>query len=236
MAELLASGADRWPAPTADALTHVTETLLTHLDRPSAEPPLAATAYLTRESTATGDDDGATTHRGSDATAQETLRHLAERLRTRAEGPVPAVVAAPHGPLSGADWTATRLLAAVLRADDTTRTAGTGSAVEGSASTVPVPRRVEASVVRHVLAWLAADHPGQTIEIRVPPHGAVQCGVEGSTLAHTRGTPPNVVETDPTTWLRLAGGRLGWAEARAAGRVSASGHRADLSAWLPLLG
>ena len=73
--------------------------------------------------------------------------------------------------------------------------------------------------------------PGHSVELRVPPFIAVQC-VEGP--RHTRGTPPNVVETDPATWLRLATGAVSWADAVAAGRVSASGNRADLSALLPL--
>ena len=51
---------------------------------------------------------------------------------------------------------------------------------------------------------------------------------------HTRGTPPNVVETDAGTWLRLATGELTWDDAVAEGRVSASGNRADLSPHLPL--
>ena len=60
---------------------------------------------------------------------------------------------------------------------------------------------------------------------------AVQC-LPGP--AHTRGTPPNVVETDPVTWVRLATRRLGWADAVASGAVYASGPRADLAAYLPL--
>jgi hypothetical protein len=52
---------------------------------------------------------------------------------------------------------------------------------------------------------------------------------------HTRGTPPNVVETDPLTWIRLATGRLAWKDAVAEGKVSASGERADLGELLPLL-
>ncbi len=67
----------------------------------------------------------------------------------------------------------------------------------------------------------------------MPPYGAVQC-VAGP--RHTRGTPPNVVETDPLTWIALATGRQRWADAIAAGRVRASGTRADLSAHLPLAG
>jgi hypothetical protein len=69
------------------------------------------------------------------------------------------------------------------------------------------------------------------VELRVPPHVAVQC-IEGP--RHTRGTPPNVVETDAATWLRLATGELSWGTALAEGRVTASGNRADLSALLPL--
>jgi hypothetical protein len=76
----------------------------------------------------------------------------------------------------------------------------------------------------------AAAHPGRTVELRIPPYVAVQC-LEGP--RHTRGTPPNVVETDPLTWLLLCAGRLDWAVARREGRLSASGERADLSGLLP---
>jgi hypothetical protein len=85
--------------------------------------------------------------------------------------------------------------------------------------------------VRATLSALAAKVPGRSVEVRVPPYGAVQC-VGGP--RHTRGTPPNVVEMDPPTWLELATGRTSWAEAVAAGRIRASGVRADLSGFLPL--
>jgi len=87
------------------------------------------------------------------------------------------------------------------------------------------------TAVRYLLETLAERAPGKAVEVRVPPVAAVQC-VPGP--AHTRGTPPNVVETDPVTWFRLATGRLGWAAAVGAGAVRASGARADLSAYLPL--
>lgn len=93
------------------------------------------------------------------------------------------------------------------------------------------PRAEVTTAVRFALEELADLAPGRTVEVRVPPAGAVQC-VEGP--RHTRGTPPNVVETDPETWLGLVTGGIGWAEALADGRVSASGERADLSAYLPL--
>jgi uncharacterized SCP-like protein len=86
--------------------------------------------------------------------------------------------------------------------------------------------------VTYLLGLLAGRAPGKAVEVRVPPYAAVQC-VEGP--RHTRGTPPNVVETDPVTWIALAAGRAGWAQAVATGKVRASGPRSDLSAWLPLL-
>jgi|SRR3989440_2416278 len=86
--------------------------------------------------------------------------------------------------------------------------------------------------VRALLSELAVRAPGRSVEVRVPPYGAIQC-VAGP--RHTRGTPPNVVETDPVTWVELATGRLGWEQAQRSGRVVASGVRTDLSAYLPLL-
>ena len=86
--------------------------------------------------------------------------------------------------------------------------------------------------VRGLLALLAERAPGHSVEVRVPPYGAVQC-VEGP--RHRRGTPPNVIECEPIVFLELATGRLGFAEAVAAGKVSASGQRADLSEHLPLI-
>jgi hypothetical protein len=92
-------------------------------------------------------------------------------------------------------------------------------------------RPVLRDAVRALLAELARRAPGRSVEVRVPPFGAIQC-VPGP--RHTRGTPPNVVETDPMTWLLLATGRLSWPEAVASGRVVASGIRTDLSALLPV--
>ncbi|WP_158847106.1 sterol carrier family protein [Saccharothrix deserti] len=93
-------------------------------------------------------------------------------------------------------------------------------------------RPVLAAAVRLSLRTLEQIAPGRSVEVRVPPFAAVQC-VAGP--RHTRGTPPNVIETDPRTWLELAVGRLGWAEAVEDAKVSASGSRADLSTLLPVL-
>ncbi len=87
-------------------------------------------------------------------------------------------------------------------------------------------------VVKALAASLAEQHPGRTVEVRVPPYTAVQC-LEGP--RHTRGTPPNVVEADPIAWVRLCAGRDSWAALVADGRVRASGERSDLSGMLPLV-
>jgi hypothetical protein len=92
-------------------------------------------------------------------------------------------------------------------------------------------RPVLRDAVRVLLSELARRAPGRSVEVRVPPFGAIQC-VAGP--RHTRGTPPNVVETDPITWVLAATGRLSWADAVADGRIRASGIRTDLSDHLPL--
>jgi hypothetical protein len=86
--------------------------------------------------------------------------------------------------------------------------------------------------VRATLGWLAQSNPGRSVEIRVPPHGAVQAIADGP--RHTRGTPPNVVEMNAVTWLALVAGTESWVDAVADGRISASGTRADLSGLLPM--
>jgi len=83
---------------------------------------------------------------------------------------------------------------------------------------------------RFLCEELAARAPGHAVEVRIPPYAVVQC-LTGP--RHTRGTPPNVVEADPVTWVQLATGRLAWATATHDGRVRASGERADLSSLLP---
>ena len=93
-------------------------------------------------------------------------------------------------------------------------------------------RAVLRAAVKESLAALAELAPGHSVEVRVPPFGAVQC-ISGP--RHTRGTPPNVVEADPRTWLELATGVRTWEEAVHHGRLRASGSRAaEVAALLPL--
>ena len=93
-------------------------------------------------------------------------------------------------------------------------------------------RTVRGTAVRYTLEELGERAPGRSVEVRVPPFGVVQC-VEGP--RHTRGTPPNVVETDAQTWLLLATGAMTWPAALAEGVLRVSGTRADVSPWLPLV-
>ncbi len=79
---------------------------------------------------------------------------------------------------------------------------------------------------------MGEDAPGHSVEVRVPPFAAVQC-VAGS--VHRRGTPPNVVQCDPRTWLRLATGLLTLEEAAAAGAEVSGAHAADVAHWLPVV-
>jgi uncharacterized protein (TIGR03083 family) len=135
------------------------------------------------------------------------------------------VVLGRRGAVRLGDYLLTRVIEIAVHADDLARS------VPG-ASPPRLPKDTVRLAVRALLDVVAERAPGRTVEVRVPPHAAVQC-VEGP--RHTRGTPPNVVEMGATTWLRLAAGRTRWVDEVDAARVSASGDRADLSAYLPLL-
>ncbi|WP_176357839.1 sterol carrier family protein [Mycobacterium persicum] len=100
--------------------------------------------------------------------------------------------------------------------------------------TRPAPDRdALATAVRLTARTLSALAPGASVEVRIPPFAAVQC-VSGP--KHTRGTPPNVVETTPRTWLLLVTGLLTIEDAAANGGLILSGPRArDIASWLPLV-
>jgi len=85
--------------------------------------------------------------------------------------------------------------------------------------------------VRYLLEELSFLRPGRSVEVRVPPLGAVQC-VEG--LTHRRGTPPNTVELGPVEWFALAVGEVSWQSLVSSGKILASGTRADISDAMPI--
>ncbi|MFC5213883.1 maleylpyruvate isomerase family mycothiol-dependent enzyme [Streptomyces coerulescens] len=135
------------------------------------------------------------------------------------------LLAARTGVMTLADYLVTRTVELVVHSDDL------NAAVPGLR--IPYDRQALAACTRLLADALAVKAPGGSTEVRIPPYAVVQC-VEGP--RHTRGTPPNVVETDPLTWVRLATGRLAWRDAVAEAKVSASGERADLGGLLPLMG
>lgn len=158
--------------------------------------------------------------------AAEAVDAAAARMEPFLEDAVRADRIVPHvfGAMRALDMTVTRLVELVVHGDDLARATG----VE-----VVHDRQAVAAVTRLLADALAVKAPGNSVEVRIPPYAAVQC-VEGP--RHTRGTPANVVETDPMTWIRLATGRLEWRSAVDDTAVSASGERADLAPYLPVLG
>ncbi|NLU68500.1 maleylpyruvate isomerase family mycothiol-dependent enzyme [Streptomyces sp. HNM0574] len=173
--------------------------------------------------------DGAPEAAGEAATTEDGAARLDEavaQLEPVLESAVreDVLVSTRLGVMRMLDFTVTRLVELVVHSDDLARATG---------APVTLDRQALAVTVRLLADLLAVRAPGGAVEVRVPPFAVVQC-VEGP--RHTRGTPPNVVETDPRTWLRLATGRTRWADAVAVGAVSASGERADLTGQLPVLG
>ena len=130
-----------------------------------------------------------------------------------------------RGPITAVDWATTRLVEVVIHSDDLARSFP-------EREPVPLHRAALATAVRTLAEIFATAHPGRSVEVRIAPFVAVQA-VPGP--RHTRGTPPNVVETDPLTWIRVATGRAVFADAVADGRIAASGNRADLTPYLPVL-
>ncbi|HEU5271965.1 MAG TPA: sterol carrier family protein [Jatrophihabitans sp.] len=202
--------------------------LLGAWDAPVDEPPLALYEYVARYREDAAAIDAVTAELAADRTPDDLLAELdllLERVGSRLAEPMPKVVRAPRGPIAAADYLTTRIFEVLAHADDLSRSLP-------EREPIAFDRKALAAGVRGLAGMLAGKYPGRSVEVRVPPFAAVQA-IEGP--RHTRGTPPNVVETDGTTFLRLATGRADWAEAVAAGLVRASGNRADLSAYLPLL-
>lgn len=90
--------------------------------------------------------------------------------------------------------------------------------------------------VRALVAALSERFPGRSIEFRVPPVAAVQVGSLTDGPTHTRGTPPNVIETNPRVFVALATGRMKWNDAWHAGQLNISGVHADEAArMIPII-
>ncbi|MEV6259193.1 sterol carrier family protein [Streptomyces sp. NPDC051784] len=161
-------------------------------------------------------------HPGLDALYEETTARFEDLVPVTAAAE--RLVSTRAGTMRLGDFLVTRTVELVVHTDDLNRATGLD---------IPYDRQALAACTRLLADALADRAPGGAVEVRVPPFAVVQC-IGGP--RHTRGTPPNVVETDPLTWVRLATGRTGWAEALDSARVGASGERADLAPLLPLMG
>lgn len=190
---------------------------------PRAEVPLLDWPFGTSSRAASNAEQARELAAGSEPAA--LYGEVAERFAALLpEIPDSRIVAARAGAMTLVDFLVTRILELVVHTDDLSRATG----VE-----IPYDRQALACCVRFLADALAAAAPGGSVEVRVPPYAVVQC-IEGP--RHTRGTPPNVVETDPLTWIGLATGRTAWKTALDEARISASGERADLAHLLPLMG
>lgn len=173
------------------------------------------------EAIAEGSHTFAEAHPDLGALGTEVERRITEALT---EAPQGRLIDTRAGGMTLDDYLVTRTIELAVHTDDL------NAAVP--ALHIPYDRHALATCVRLLADTLATKAPGGSTEVRIPPYAVVQC-VAGP--KHTRGTPPNVVETDPLTWLRLATGRLDWATARDEAKISASGERADLGDLLPLM-
>jgi uncharacterized protein (TIGR03083 family) len=208
-------------------LVLVYEGLVRLLARVSVEPALSNAEFVRRYRRDVSLIDASTRRVAAETTPDGLLARLRgalEAVRVALAQPAPAVIDTPRGPVRPADFVATRVIEVVVHCDDLSRST--------DRTPITLDRDALALTTRELVAIAAAQAPGRTVELRVPPFAATQL-IAGP--RHTRGTPPNVVETDPVTWLRLATGRVGWAGELRAGRVRASGQRSDLSGCLPLL-
>ena len=83
-----------------------------------------------------------------------------------------------------------------------------------------------AARVKEILDLIKKSSPGKSVELRIPPYGAIQC-VLG--INHKRGTPPNTVEMSAQVLIQLSQNPERWDEFVASGQITASGVASDLS-------
>jgi uncharacterized protein (TIGR03083 family) len=203
------------------------------LDEQTKGPPLPIYEFVRRYRRDVEMITAATLEASAGLAVREVLVRLEaaiDDLATRFEADVQPsqVINTRRGPTTIEDYIATRIIELVVHTDDLNRSIP-------EATPAVLHRGALSRCTRTLAAILAGQHPGRSVEVRVPPYAAVQCAIGDPGPSHTRGTPPNVVETNPLTFLRLTTGRITWADAVADGAVHASGLRADLAGVLPLL-
>ncbi len=81
--------------------------------------------------------------------------------------------------------------------------------------------------VKVILKIIQELSPGRSVELRITPYGVIQC-VAG--VNHRRGTPPNTVEMNGQTLIKLIRKPTLWGSFCESGQIQASGTLSDLSA------
>jgi uncharacterized protein (TIGR03083 family) len=203
------------------------------LSQPTSERPLPNAEYVRtyrrNVDSITERTRATTSDHSSLALVSQLDLAIGEVAATLAAAELGSVIRASRGPVQATDFVATRIVEVVVHADDLTRSLP-------DRRPIPLHRAALSRCTRTLAEILANQQPGRSVEVRVPPYAAVQCSTSGDPgPSHTRGTPPNVVETDPLTFMRLATGRISWDDGVSAGTVTASGLRANLSSVLPVL-
>ncbi|QNE75995.1 maleylpyruvate isomerase family mycothiol-dependent enzyme [Streptomyces finlayi] len=207
------------------ALSRVTESL----EEPEPAGPKPGLALLEWPFSTAGRAEAIADETRTLAAAYPGLDTLYAEVTSRFDERVPEVpgdrlVTTRAGTMRLGDFLVTRTVELVTHTDDLNAATGLD---------IPYDRQALAACTRLLADALADRAPGGSVEVRIPPFAVVQC-IGGP--KHTRGTPPNVVETAPLVWARLATGRTDWARALDAAEVRASGERADLAPLLPLMG
>jgi len=80
--------------------------------------------------------------------------------------------------------------------------------------------------IKEILNLIKKTSPGKSVELRIPPYGAIQCVVG---INHKRGTPPNTVEMSAQVLIQLRQNPERWDEFVTSGQITASGVASDLS-------
>jgi uncharacterized protein (TIGR03083 family) len=222
------SAVDAWRV--SDLIAHfglVADSIVAAAGSSTREPALTISDYLLSYAEVADGIDARTREVGN---GRDGVMEFVAKTATKADASLRSsisadpVVAARRGPIRWSDFLATRCVELAVHSDDLRRSlSGTSPTTE---------RSCEKLAVRALAGVLEKRAPGRSVEVRIPPYAAIQC-VPGP--RHTRGTPAAVVEMSPTTFLRIAAGRVSWAKALGEGEVSASGERADLQELLPLL-
>jgi hypothetical protein len=83
-----------------------------------------------------------------------------------------------------------------------------------------------AARVKEILDLIKKTSPGKSVELRIPPYGAIQCVVG---INHKRGNPPNTVEMSAQVLIQLCQNPQRWDEFVTSGQITASGVASDLS-------